>query len=172
MFLTELTISRLPSSTARADGSNITPDYSTKIKQLKARSGITDERLNALVADQKIPPEFQDDAPLDDELPPEEDLDTELDEPTEEPQDPNYAGLLRVVPKAHLVYKREQPDGTYTELWNYKVTTVKDTVKLRNAILSGTDIERTQLRSADGVQGYDLWSVGNIEILKITGLPN
>lgn len=171
MLLTELKITRL--------SSNDKPDYYEKSQNLKARTLIPDEKLDDLVASQDLssgadlePPVDEPDLPTEYDLPVDDNEPDQPDLPPEEPQDPNKAGLLRTVPKAHLVYKRGQEDGTFTELWSYNVSSVKDTVKIRNSILAGTDIERSQLRSSDGTQGYDVWSVGNIEILKIYGLPN
>lgn len=135
---------------------------------------------NSDVSLDDLPP--ADDVPAEDEL----DLDLELgdsedvpedDLPGEEvapqePQDPNRAGLIRAVPKAHLVYKRAREDGTFTELWVYKADTVKDGVAIRTAILSGTDIEKGRTASEDGSQEYETWSAGNVEMISITGLPS
>lgn len=95
----------------------------------------------------------------------------ELDAETE-PEDPNKAGLIRKVEGAHLVYKRAREDGTYSELWAYKVDSVKKSVAIRNAILAGTDIERNKSSSEDGSQEYKTWSAGNLEMVSITGLPS
>jgi len=42
----------------------------------------------------------------------------------------------------------------------------------RNAILAGTDIEKNHTTSEDGLQSYELWSIGNIQFLHLTGLPS
>lgn len=90
----------------------------------------------------------------------------------EMPENPNKAGVIRVVQGAHLVYKRSQPDGTFSELWMYKVDDAKLSFKIRNNILSGTDIELKRRQSDDGSQSCEMWSAGNTILLYITGLPN
>jgi len=82
-------------------------------------------------------------------------------------------GLTRRVPGAHLVYKRQSPNGTFEELWIYNITdTIRDGIKVRRAILAGTDIPRNKTRSDDGQQAYQLNTMGNAQLLHITGLPN
>lgn len=85
-------------------------------------------------------------------------------------------GLIRHVPGAHLVYKRADEFGTYTELWAYNVDPngkgARQAQDLRNAILSGTDIPRGSMKSADGQQVAKVFSRGNAELLHITGLVN
>ena len=91
-------------------------------------------------------------------------------------EDPNRQGLIRTVKKAHLVYKREAEDGTFEELWVFNVGDLKDELKTRKAILSGTDIPAGQTSSPDDGNGiaqeYKMWTAGNIEFIKITGLQN
>jgi hypothetical protein len=87
-------------------------------------------------------------------------------------EDPDRQGLVRTVKGAHLVYKREGEDGTYEELWIYNVTTLQDEMIVRRAILAGTDIPINKPSSPDGAQQYKMWSIGNAEMLLITGLPN
>lgn len=87
-------------------------------------------------------------------------------------EDPNRAGLIRTVKNAHLVYKRRIEDGTFEELWIYNISSLRDELDVRKAILSGTDIPVSRIRSPDGTQTYSLWSAGNAEMLKIVGLPN
>lgn len=102
---------------------------------------------------------------------------------TEEPQsningfevegDPNRQGLIRTVQGAHLVYKRKEEDGTYDELWVFKTgSDMKDALKVRRAILAGTDIPPKSTKSQDGSQSYTLTSLGNGQLLHIKGLPN
>lgn len=85
--------------------------------------------------------------------------------------DPNRQGTIRAVKKAHLVYKREGDDG-FEEMWVYNVGSLKDELDIRKAILAGTDIKPGKTVSDDGSQTYSIWSAGNAEVLRITGLPN
>lgn len=87
-------------------------------------------------------------------------------------EDPDRQGLIRTVDKAHLVYKRVQADGTYAELWIYNHNDINDEMKIRKAIISGTDIPVNKTQSPDGSQSYTIWTAGNAELLHITGLPN
>lgn len=91
----------------------------------------------------------------------------------EEPQDPNRQGLIRQVPGAHLVYKREGEDGTYEELWIYNLRpSMRDELKVRRDILAGTDIPVNKTSSPDGSQTYEVWTAGNAQLVHIQGLPN
>jgi hypothetical protein len=121
--------------------------------------------------------EFDDEMNVDEEQPsdefgekmPGDELD---DEQSEEPVDPNRAGLIRYVKGAHLVYKREQEDGTYEEMWIYNSGEFKNDIKVKKAILSGTDIPPNATRSPDGSQTVKMWSAGNADIVVINGLVN
>jgi hypothetical protein len=85
---------------------------------------------------------------------------------------PDREGVIRHVPKAHLVYKRKQPDGTFTEMWIYNIERdIKQELKMQRAVLSGTDILPGSVMSADGTQNAEIWSTGNAQIIQITGLP-
>lgn len=96
-------------------------------------------------------------------------LDTVADKATE---DPDHQGLIRKVENAHLVYKRQTPDGTYDELWVYNVgNNMENELKIRKAILAGTDIPTNKTTSPDGGQEYEIWTAGNVEMLLIKGLP-
>lgn len=86
--------------------------------------------------------------------------------------DPNRQGLIRTVKGAHLVYKRETEEGSFEELWIYNVTTLRDELIVKKAILAGTDIPTNKMQSPDGAQSYEIWSAGNAELLMIKGLPN
>ncbi|MFY0658093.1 MAG: hypothetical protein JXR12_15250 [Neptunomonas phycophila] len=92
----------------------------------------------------------------------------------DELEDPNKQGMIRVVKGAHLVYKRKTPDGYYEELWMFNIgkESARDEMEIRKEILSGTEIPETGTRSEDGSQSYDLWTSGNGQMMKITGLPN
>ena len=85
--------------------------------------------------------------------------------------DPNHQGTIRAVKKAHMVYKREGDDG-FEELWVYNIGSMKDELDVRKAILAGTDIKPGKTTSDDGSQTYSIWSAGNAEVMRITGLPN
>lgn len=87
-------------------------------------------------------------------------------------QDPNKQGLIRKVPNAHLVYKRMGSEGTYEELWIYNIGQLQDELKVRQAVLAGTDIPPGKTSSPDGSQTYRIWTAGNAEMLNIVGLPN
>ena len=116
--------------------------------------------------DMDLPDEEPDEGEFDDE-----DMgDMEEGEP-EEPEDPDRAGLIRTVNKAHLVYKRSTEDGSYEEMWTYNVTNLRDEMSVRKAILSGTDIPPNKTQSPDGSQHYELWTAGNAEVMLIKGLP-
>ena len=95
------------------------------------------------------------------------------DQELEEPEDPNRAGFIRVVQNAHLIYKRQAENGTFEELWIYNLhDDTNDELELRRDILAGTDIPPQKTKSADGVQSYTSTTMGNAQMLKITGLPN
>jgi len=80
--------------------------------------------------------------------------------------------LIRTVKGTHLVYKRESEDGTFEELWVVNVGYLKNEMQVRKAILAGTDIPTSATSSPDGKQEYSIWTAGNMEMLKITGLPS
>lgn len=91
----------------------------------------------------------------------------------EEPQDQNYQGNVRSIPGTFLVYKREAEDSTFEELWLYNVgKDIKHEMKLRRAILSGTDISPQTGRSKDGKQTAKITSLGNVQFLNVFGVPN
>lgn len=97
----------------------------------------------------------------------------ELSQEDIDSQNPNSQGIKRTVPNAHMVYKRQQEDGTFEELWIYNIgDKMDDSLKIRREILSGTDIPRGHTRSEDGKQSYTLQTMGNAQMLHITGLPN
>ena len=96
------------------------------------------------------------------------------EEPEEIPEsdDPNRQGIIRVVANAHLIYKRQNEEGGYDELWIYNTAEgVKTDLEVRRDILAGTDIQPKKTRSEDGTQEYRLSNMGNAQILEITGLP-
>lgn len=92
---------------------------------------------------------------------------------SEEGQDPDKMGDIRVVKGAHLVFKRQESDGTFTELWIYNIGEhVNDAIETKKAILAGTDIPDGKMRSEDGKQMYQLSTLGNAQMLSIEGLAN
>lgn len=94
-------------------------------------------------------------------------VEDEMDEPEER------EGIIRTVPNAHLVYKRQGEDGTFEELWVYNTDDTLDTdMKIRHDILAGTDIPPKKTKSPDGTQTYTLTNMGNAQYLHVTGLPN
>jgi len=89
------------------------------------------------------------------------------------PEEPDKMGTIRVIKGAHLVYKREDEGGAFEELWIYHTKDgSKEDIEVRRDILSGTDIPTNKKKSKDGTQSFTLWSVGNVQFLKIMGLPN
>lgn len=87
--------------------------------------------------------------------------------------EPDAMGYIRTVNNAHLVYKRQNQQGTYDELWVYNIgDDMKDELKVRRAILAGTDIPQGRTQSEDGTQSYTVTTLGNGQILHITGLRN
>ena len=107
-----------------------------------------------------------------------EDHDEDDSEIHEEPvdadeEDPNHQGVIRTIDNAHLIYKRKENDGTYSELWIYMIGDgVNDEMKVRRAILAGTDIPQNKIMSSDRSQQYELWTIGNVQFLQVTGLPD
>lgn len=88
-------------------------------------------------------------------------------------QDPNGQGIMRTVDKAHMVYKRQMEDGKFEELWVYNSgDRINDALAVRREILSGTDIPRGHTKSEDGQQSYTLTTMGNAQLLHVTGLAN
>jgi len=117
--------------------------------------------------------EFEDDEYEDFDDPDDEFADEEFGDDYEESDEPKYDGVVRAVKGAYLVSKKQQPDETYTEVWMYNTQKkFESEANIRNAILAGTDIEPTQNVSEDGTQEAVIKSVGNVQFLTITGLPN
>ncbi len=115
-------------------------------------------------------PRMGDDGPVD-ELP--GDNVQQLSQEEIDAQDPNEQGIIRTVDKAHMVYKRQMEDGKFEELWVYNLgDEMNDSLNIRREILSGTDIPRGHTRSEDGQQTYTLHTMGNAQLLHITGLAN
>lgn len=88
-------------------------------------------------------------------------------------QDPNMQGLLRKVPGAHLVFKRQSKEGSYEELWIFHIgDKLQNELTVKAAILAGTDIDPQIGHSEDEVQHFEVWAAGNAQVMHITGLPN
>jgi hypothetical protein len=88
-------------------------------------------------------------------------------------EDDDKQGIIRTIKNAHLLYKRQDGDGTYVELWVYNISKgIHDEFKIRNAILDGTDIETKTGASPDNKQKFELWTIGERQFIQITGLPN
>lgn len=103
----------------------------------------------------------------------EQDDDYDLEDSLDEPEDPNKQGIIRTVDGAHLVYKRQTEDGTYEELWIYNIdNTLSTELEIKQAILAGTDIPSNKTESEDGYQSYTLTTLGNAQLLHLSGMPN
>jgi len=98
---------------------------------------------------------------------------TEDGEAAEKQEDPDFAGTIRTVVGAALVYKRKAKSNTFEELWIYNANNdLKKMTEIRNSILAGTDIDPHTERSDDGTQTCDTTTIGNVQYLHIKGLPN
>lgn len=85
--------------------------------------------------------------------------------------DPDRQGDIRNIKGARLSFKRQQPDGTFSEMWIYNVGEgLHDTLAIKRAILAGTDIPENQFESDDGKQRYQIATLGNAQVLKIEGI--
>jgi hypothetical protein len=112
-----------------------------------------------------------DESDFDDES--ESEFDDDRMESEDDQPNNDFQGNIRNVPGAILVYKRQADDSTFEELWLYNVgRDIKHEMKLRRAILSGTDISPQTGHSKDRKQTSKLYSVGNVQYLNIFGLPN
>lgn len=97
--------------------------------------------------------------------------DTDLDDVVPQSGNPDRQGVIRVIANAHLVYKRENAEGTYDELWIYNVgNKIHDELETRRNILAGTDIPLHKTQSPEGDQSYSATTMGNAQLLKIEGL--
>lgn len=115
-------------------------------------------------------PEAQDEFDNDFE---EDGTDDEFQDDELEGEDSEFQGDIRNVPGACLIYKRVSEDSTYEELWIYNVgKDINSEIKIRRAILAGTDIKPQLGRSEDGEQTVKISSLGNVQYLNIFGLPN
>ncbi len=164
---------------------NITEETATSYFQRIAKEmGLTntgsdkDSNNSGMSADEESSDSAQQDAALDQEQPTDPNAEPHLDDeafsapPVDENGDPNRQGVIRVIQNAHLVYKRQNEEGTFDELWIYNTGDhVKDELETRRDILAGTDIPPKRSKSEDGQQAYRLTNLGNAQMLEITGLP-
>jgi len=91
----------------------------------------------------------------------------------EEESESKYDGIVRAVKGAYLVSKKQQPDETYTEVWMYNVgKKFDDEANIRKSILSYTDIDPARNFSEDGSQEAIIKTVGNVQFITVTGLPD
>ena len=99
--------------------------------------------------------------------------DSDHSEKHKKKENPDKQGIIRTIKNAHLIYKRQDGDGTYVELWVYNISKgYKDEYHIRNAILDGTDIETKTGSSPDNKQKFELWTIGERQFIQVTGLPN
>lgn len=102
-----------------------------------------------------------------------EDFDDEDFDEDEEAEPSRYEGIVRAVKGAYLVSKKQQPDDTYTEIWVYNTgKDYKSEAEVRKSILAGTDIDPTKNFSEDGSQEAVIDSVGNVQYITLTGMPD
>ena len=95
------------------------------------------------------------------------------DDVEQEWDDPNLQGVIRTVPNSHLIYKRQQEDGTFNELWQYSIgDDFRKELEVRRSILAGTDIPPNKMSSPDNTQSFELWTAGNAQVMHVRGLPN
>jgi hypothetical protein len=92
----------------------------------------------------------------------------------EDDEDNDREGVIRSVPNAQLVYKRNSGTGNFDELWVYNVSKeeMQDELAIRQNILAGTDIPIDDTTSPDNSQTCEIWTAGNVQFMYITGLPN
>jgi hypothetical protein len=100
--------------------------------------------------------------------------DEDIADENEDGGDPDFQGTIRTVPGACLVYKRKENANTYEELWIYSTNerNIKYENEIRGSILAGTDVDPNTERSPDGDQRAKTTTVGNVQFVYITGLPN
>jgi len=102
-----------------------------------------------------------------------DDMNPDEHEPEEEKEESKFEGIVRSIKGANLVSKKQQADETFTEVWIYNVgKKFSDEAGIRKGILSGTDIDPTKNFSEDGSQEAVISSLGNVQYLTLTGIPD
>jgi len=150
------------------------------LQEAKKKSKVEDtdkpEESKEDLDDEEIPDKKEDNKDKDEE---ELDGDKELDDSDSDDEDVDSEeandkqGTLRNVKGARLISKRQEEDGTYSELWMYKIHRgIHDESKIRNEILAGTDIPFDETESEDSSQKYELWTIGDAQLCHIRGLQN
>jgi hypothetical protein len=142
-------------------------EYSIQNKKAPNSTGLTDEMYQYSDEESKDDIEYNNYSD-------EEAMDNyEMNDHEEEQEDENKQGMIRIIPNAHLVYKRKQNNGYYEELWIYNIGDLSENeLKIKHDILSGTDIDINQTSSNDNTQSYKIWSIGNAQLMNVRGLPN
>lgn len=97
----------------------------------------------------------------------------DIENPPEEKKKSKFEGIVRSIKGANLVSKKRQADETFTEVWIYNVgKKFADEANIRKGILSGTDIDPAKNYSEDGSQEARIISIGNVQYLTLTGIPD
>lgn len=78
----------------------------------------------------------------------------------------------RRVPRARLLWKKKDDNGTFTERWMYVATNIDDLVAIKRKVLAGTDIPVNKSMSPDGHQSVMMEQFGDLCYLTITGLAS
>lgn len=107
-----------------------------------------------------------------DSLSPDE-LEPEPEDDESQTESRSQNGIIRTVPNAHLIYKKQSEDGTFEELWIFNTgDEIRDELSIRRDILAGTDIPPKKTKSPDGSQSYAITTMGNAQYIHIKGLTN
>jgi len=94
-------------------------------------------------------------------------------DPDGQAEESKFDGVVRSIRGASLVSKKQQPDETFTEVWIYNVgKRFSDEANIRKGIMAATDIDPTKNFSEDGAQEAVIVSVGNVQYLTLTGIPD
>lgn len=142
------------------------------LEQIRLRAEEAEEELNDEIDDSSMDFIEGEDMNSEDDFSDDLDINSD-DEEADGEEDLNRQGLIRDIENAYLVYKRKDEDGSFSELWAFKVgDDFRNELKIQNSILSGTDIEDDENVSENNTQQYEIWAVGNLQMIYITGLPN
>jgi hypothetical protein len=147
--------------------------YEQKFKLIEFDKDSKKSDEKSINSDNKDEKDIKQDEKTTDEGDDKKSSDDKKDDEKNKKENPDKQGVLRKIQNAHLIYKRQDIDGTYTELWAYDIQKgLKDEFNIRNAILNGTDIDHKTGSSPDNVQRYELWTSVPRQFMQITGLPN